>query len=275
MQAAPDWRAPQDATRYWRIASITRIAYYDRIARQWHRVTGHHGGAFKRYVLNDYLLGKIDSLAGRAILELGAGNGYFAPMMLRRFSGQRPARLVVSDQSQTQLDTARAVFFLEGAEYTQLDVQQAFPFEEASFDLILAIILFNELPNAGLRAALSESRRVLTPDGRLLAVVPHPAFIHALARKDALTDFGHGLFAMPSAEGLRLPVSRRSEQMYLDMLSASGFAVMAEPVRADTKTLHAKPGLKLPHDTPLALVLDCRAVDILSVIPASSGHSLP
>lgn len=275
MQAAPDWRAPQDATRYWRIASITRIAYYDRIARQWHRVTGHHGGAFKRYVLNDYLLGKIDSLAGRAILELGAGNGYFAPMMLRRFSGQRPARLVVSDQSQTQLDTARAVFFLEGAEYTQLDVQQAFPFEEASFDLILAIMLFNELPNAGLRAALSESRRVLAPDGRLLAVVPHPAFIHALARKGALTDFGHGLFTMPSAEGLRLPVSRRSEQMYLDMLSASGFAVMAEPVRADTKTLHAKPGLKLPHDTPFALAFDCRAVDVSSVIPASSGHSLP
>jgi SAM-dependent methyltransferase len=238
-------------------------------------VTGHHGGAFKRYVLNDFLLGKIDGVAGRAILELGAGNGYFAPMLLRRFSGQRPARLVISDQSQAQLDTARSVFFLEDAEYTQLDVQQAFPFEDATFDLMLAIMLFNETPNAGLRAALSESRRVLAPGGRLLAVVPHPAFIHALARKDALTDFGHGLFAMPGAEGLRLPVSRRSERMYLDMLSASGFAVVAEPVRADAKTLHAKPGLKLPHDTPLALVLDCRAVDASSAIPAPDGHSLP
>jgi SAM-dependent methyltransferase len=237
-------------------------------------VTGHHGGAFKRYVLNDYLLSKLDGLAGRAILELGAGNGYFAPTMLRRFSGQRPERLVISDQSQAQLDTAQSVFFLEGAEYAQLDVQQAFPFEDASFDLILAIMLFNELPNAGLRAALSESRRVLAPGGRLLAVVPHPAFIHALARKGALTDFGRGLFAMPSAEGLRLPVSRRSEQMYLTMFSASGFAVVTEPVRADAKTLHARPGLKLPHDTPLALAFDCRANDVLPAVPVPGDHSL-
>jgi SAM-dependent methyltransferase len=223
-------------------------------------VTGHHGGAFKRYVLNDSLLGKIEGIAGCAILELGAGNGYFAPLMLRRFSGQRPERLVISDQSQAQLSTAQAVFHLHGAEYAQLDVQQAFPFADASFDLVLAIMLFNELPTAGLRTALSESRRVLAPDGHLLAAVPHPAFIHALARKGALTDFGRGLFAMPSAEGMRLPVSRRTEQTYLDTLNASGFVVVAESVRSDDKTIHAKPGLKLPRDTPLALVLDCRAV---------------
>ncbi len=65
---------------------------------------------------------------------------------------------------------------------------------------------------------------------------------------------------MPSAEGLRLPVSRRTEQTYLDTLNASGFAVVAEPVQPDDKTIHAKPGLKLPRDTPLALVLDCRVV---------------
>ncbi len=234
-------------------------------------MTGHHGGAFKRYVLNDWMLGKLEGIAGRAILELGAGNGYFAPMMLRRFSGQRPERLVISDQSQAQLDTAQATFFLDDAEYAQLDVQQAFPFADASFDLILAIMLLNEMSNTGLRAALSESRRVLAPGGRLLAAIPHPSFIHALARKGALSDFGHGLFAMPSAEGLRLPVSRRSEQMYLDMLSASDFAVVAVPVAADAKTLHAKPGLKLPHGTPLALVFDCRATDASPAVPLPGG----
>jgi SAM-dependent methyltransferase len=259
---ADDWSActASRAAQHRRTASITRIAYYDRIARQWHRVTGHHGGAFKRYVLNDYILGKIEGIAGCAILELGAGNGYFAPLMLRRFSGQRPTRLVISDQSQAQLSTAQSVFPLHDAEYAQLDAQQAFQFADASFDLILAIMLFNELPTAGLRTALSECRRTLAPDGHLLAAVPHPAFIHALARKGVLTDFGRGLFGMPSAEGMRLPVSRRTEQTYLDALSASGFAVMAEPVQSGDKTLHAKPGLKLPHDTPLALVLDCRAV---------------
>jgi SAM-dependent methyltransferase len=211
-------------------------------------------------VLNDHILAKIEGIAGCAILELGAGNGYFAPLILRRFSGQRPARLVISDQSQAQLDTAQSAFHLHDAEYMPLDAQQEFPLASASFDLILAIMVLNELTTAGLCAALSESRRVLASDGHLLAAIPHPAFIHSLARKGALTDFGHGLFAMPSAEGMRLPVSRRTEQTYLDALNDSGFAVAAEHVRPDEKTMHAKPGLKLPHDTPLALVFDCHAI---------------
>src|SRR3954449_12029972 len=83
-----------------RTRPIARTAYYDRIARQWHRVTGFHGGAFKRYVLNDRIFARIEEIEGRAILELGAGNGYFVPLLLRRFSGRRPGRLIISDQSQ-------------------------------------------------------------------------------------------------------------------------------------------------------------------------------
>lgn len=239
---------------------IARTAYYDRIARQWHRVTGYHGGAFKRFVLNERILAHIDGIEGQSILELGAGNGYFMPMLLRRFSGQRPARLVISDQSQAQLDTARSAFGIDGAEYLLLDVQDAFPLPDASIDLILAIMLLNELPTSALQAALRESRRVLRPGGCLIAAVPHPAFVHALAKKGALTDFGRGLFAMPSTEGLRLPVSRRPVQAYMDIVSDSGFTVETEDVYLDEKTLHEKAGLKVPRDTPLGLILECCVV---------------
>jgi SAM-dependent methyltransferase len=239
---------------------IARIAYYDRIARQWNRITGHHGGPFKRYVLNDRIIAHITGVEGRAILELGAGNGYFAPLLLRRFSGQRPARLLISDQSQAQLNIARAEFRVDSAEYLALDVQTAFPVPDCSFDLILAVMLFNELTASGMTNALRECRRTLRPSGQLLAAVTHPALVHALGRKDVLTDFGHGLAAMPGAEGLRLPVARRPAQAYLDALAASGFSVEADDVFADEKTFHARPGLKLPRDTPLALPLDCRAV---------------
>ncbi len=51
------------------------MAYYDRLAKRWHAETGYHGGSFKRSVLNDLLLDRIGSIAGRTILELGAGNG--------------------------------------------------------------------------------------------------------------------------------------------------------------------------------------------------------
>ena len=119
-------------------------------------------------------------------------------------------------------------------------------------------MLLNELTTTGLHRLLSECRRILVPGGRLLAAVTHPAFVHALGKKGALTDFGRGLAALPGAEGIRLPVSRRPALAYLDALSASGFTVETEDVFPDEKTFHARPGLKLPRATPLALLLDCQ-----------------
>ncbi len=238
--------------------TIARVAYYDGIANQWDRATGYHGGALKCYELNDRLLGKIKSIADKAILELGAGNGFFAPLMLRRFSGQTPVHLLITDQSQKLLAIAEAHHRADHAEYLALDVQQPFPLDAGAFDLVLASMLLNELTTSSLQNALQECARMLRPDGRLLAAVPHPVFVYALAKKGALTDFGRSLFAMPSAEGLRLPVSRRPVQAYLEALDATGFKVETEDVFPDEKTLHEKPGLKVPHDTPLALLLDCR-----------------
>ena len=238
-------------------APIARTAYYDRIAKQWHRVTGHHGGPLKRYVLNDRILSAIDGIAGRALLELGAGNGYFLPLLLRRFSGQTPSRIVITDQSPALLEIAQATFRMPAAEYLPLDVQVPFPFGDETFDLILASMLFNELPTSYLQHALAECQRVLRNDGRLIAAVPHPAFVHALARKGALTDFGRGLFAMPSAEGLRLPVSRRSVEAYTTAMAGCGFQVAAEDVYADDNVLHAKTVLGPARKVPLALLFTC------------------
>lgn|GEM_PF-3642740 len=82
---------------------ITRTAYSDRIAKQWNRVTGHYGGALKRYALVERILSHIETLDGRVVLELGAGNGYFTHLLLRRFSGQPLQRLIISDQTQALL----------------------------------------------------------------------------------------------------------------------------------------------------------------------------
>src|SRR5438045_5854205 len=114
------------------------MPYYDRIARRWHRVTGHRGGALKEQVLNDRILARIGAIQGRSILELGAGNGYFAPLMLRRFSGQHAARLVVTDASPALLELARREFPIAQAEYQLLDARASFLFAGSSFDLILA-----------------------------------------------------------------------------------------------------------------------------------------
>ena len=208
-------------------------------------------------MLNDCILTQIDSIAENAILELGAGNGYFAPLLLRRFSGQLPTRLVITDQSQVLLAIAQTSFHIDGAEYCNLDVQDPFPFPDGSFHLILASMLFNELTTTGLEHALKECSRILTEGGLLLAAVPHPDFVHALAKKGALTDFGRGLFAMPSAEGLRLPVSRRPLSVYQKAMENCGFTVTTQDILPDEKTLHEKPGLKVSSGTPLGLLFLC------------------
>ena len=104
------------------------MAYYDRIAKQWHDVTGYAGGAFKELVLNDVLLQQISGIEGRSLLELGTGNGYFLPLVFRRFSGQVPKVVVITDQSETLLSIARKRFSVPMAAYQVLDVRGHFPF---------------------------------------------------------------------------------------------------------------------------------------------------
>jgi len=229
------------------------VAYYDRIARKWHEVTGSHSGAFKKYVLNDVLISKVSDAAGLAILELGAGNGYFLPLLLRRCSGHRPARVVVTDQSTKLLGLARRHCLVPDAEYLTLDIRRHFPFEPATFDLILATMVFNEVPTLGLRQALKECYRVLRPRGRLLATVTHPQFIESLARREELRATPHGV-TMPGAENLRLPVVARSIAQYETLFAAAGFTVEHEAAFPTEKVFREKPGLRLAGRLPLALV---------------------
>lgn len=146
------------------------MPYYDRIAKRWHEATGFRGGAFKELLLNERILARIPTLQDAAILELGAGNGYFAAMMRDRLSGQTPRLHVVSDQSEKLLEIAERRFRIPGGEYLQLDVRAEFPFETGEFDLVLATTV-------GLRRALGECQRMLRPTGRLASTVLHPGFV--------------------------------------------------------------------------------------------------
>jgi SAM-dependent methyltransferase len=234
------------------------MPYYDRIARKWHAVTGSRGGALKDAVLNDLVLSRLPDLAGLSVLELGAGNGYFLPLALRRSSGRGPARVVITDQSSALLRIARQAFRIPGAEYHPLDVRGPFPFEDKRFDLIVANMLFNEVPGAGFRNAARECYRVLASGGQLLATVLHPAFVESLARRELLRRVPGGGLTMPGAAGLRLPVVRRTAEEYRQAFARCGFAIQAEDVSATPAVLDAKPGLREAGDVPLALLLECR-----------------
>jgi SAM-dependent methyltransferase len=186
---------------------------------------------------------------------LGAGNGYFLPLLMRRCPGL-PARVVVTDASQRLLELAEKHFRVPGAEYRRLDVGAPFPFGDGSFDLILATMVFNEVGTKALRNALIECYRVLR-SGRLLATVAHPAFVEDLSRRGQLRRDGNGVLTMPGPRELRLPVHRRSMEAYATLLRRSGFDLVTENVFVSEKVRHERPGLRNVRGLPLALILAC------------------
>lgn len=233
------------------------MAYYDGIAKKWHRITGYKGGALKELILNDQILRKIPGIDGKAILELGAGSGYFMPLMSNRFSGQSPSRIVITDLSNDLLAIARRHFMIDGAEYQNLDVRAEYPYPPNTFHLILATMVFNEVTSGGLQRALRECHRVLSNEGQLIISVAHPAFVESLSRRGQLKKTSGGFLTMPSVDGVRLPVVRRSVQVYEKCLNRCGFEYESEDVRPSRDLLNKKPGLRKAGNVPIALLFNC------------------
>lgn len=231
--------------------------YYSRIKRQWHEVTGNRGGSFKKYVLNDYLIEKIGGIDGQALLELGAGNGYFMSLLCQRYSGQTPSRIVISDLSGALLEIAQREFSLAGAEYIQLNVRNEFPFDNESFELVLATMVFNEVSLAGFKSALKESWRILKQNGRLIATITHPQFVERLQKNGKLSQLGHNFWTMPSKGSLRLPVVLRSEKQYISAIKQTGFDFKYESLFPTIEVLNERPGLRYSKDIPLVMVFTC------------------
>jgi SAM-dependent methyltransferase len=231
------------------------VAFYDRIAKKWHTVTGAQGGPLKRLVLNDFVLSRVPGIAGRAILELGAGNGYFMPLLIRRFSGQVSSRVVITDHSPVLLNLAQRYFRVPNAEYKLLDVRSHYPFDDGAFHVVIANMVFNEVKAVGLKRAASECYRVLAPGGCVIGTVTHPNFVNSLSARGLLRRGPGGSLSMPGSDGLRLPVVRRSLQEYLAAFQDAGFECRTEDIFAIPEVFHDKPGLKEVRDIPIALLL--------------------
>lgn len=102
------------------------------------------------------------------VLELGVGTGANLP-----FYGEGVEEVVAIDPHGAVLEkAARRLRRLDGRLPYRVDLQQvdarALPYDDASFDTVVAFLVLCTIPDPGLAAA--EAHRVLRPDGRLLVL---------------------------------------------------------------------------------------------------------
>jgi len=111
---------------------------------------------FGNWIYNQYAFG--DNMR---ILELGCGDG----SMWETYYAKLPSgcRLVLTDFSDGMVDDAKAKLEqYDTIEYAAVDIQ-SIPYEDASFDVVIANMMLYHVPN--IERALAEVRRVLKRGG--------------------------------------------------------------------------------------------------------------
>ncbi|MBV9569450.1 MAG: class I SAM-dependent methyltransferase [Hyphomicrobiales bacterium] len=102
---------------------------------------------------------------GEAVLDVGCGTGSLTFALL---DAARDLRLTGVDFSPVFLDAARAKPKAASVRFEQADAT-ALPFEDASFDRALSLLVLHFVPES--RHALAEMRRVVKPKGCVAAAV--------------------------------------------------------------------------------------------------------
>lgn len=98
------------------------------------------------------------------VLDLGCGIGYDCSYLT-----QRGLEVIACDFSEVAL--ARLKERVEGVETKLLDISEKLPFEDNSFDLIIADLSLHYFDSVTTKKIMQEVKRILSPKGCLLARV--------------------------------------------------------------------------------------------------------
>ncbi len=112
------------------------------------------------------------SFAGKAVLDVGCGNGY----ILSRYA-RWGAHTCGVDLTWTAMDLSSKRFTLAGLSgwFTQADAERL-PFCDASFDLVVSVGVLHHVPH--IEAAIAEIHRVLKPGGVIILMLYHRNSLH-------------------------------------------------------------------------------------------------
>ncbi len=150
--------------------SVSTRDLYDERSQDWRR---SEPILLSDFTARPFLLQWCEPVRGLDVLDLGCGEGYFARKLKQRGAG----RIHGIDVSPAMVQAAAEREAEEGLgiEYGTGDATDLTRFGGASFDLVVAVFLFNYLGIAQTRHTMREVRRVLRPGGRFVFAVPHPS----------------------------------------------------------------------------------------------------
>jgi SAM-dependent methyltransferase len=148
---------------------------------------------------HDAVLRALQTCGARKILDVGCGTGLLAARVWQEIEG---GRVVGCDFSRGMLE--RAARRCPASQLVQATALRL-PFCDASFDAIVSTEAFHWFPDQA--AALREFRRVVTPKGRILLSLVHPAAEWFSSAASAVSGAVGAPSRMPTRAGMRAQVT--------------------------------------------------------------------
>lgn len=144
---------------------------WDKGAQWWHNTTGADGRPHQEKDIDPIILGFLENIENKKILDVGCGNGYFARKLARK-----KAKVVAFDFSSKLIEIAQQLESKQklGITYLIKDGANLQGIKNSSFDKVVANMCLMDIANYS--DAISEFARVLKSKGSFIFSITHPAF---------------------------------------------------------------------------------------------------
>ena len=209
---------------------------YDRASQDWQR---NEPILLSDFTARPFLLDWCEPVKDLAVLDLGCGEGYFARNLKRRGAG--PIQAMDLSKEMVNRGAVQEESEPLGIEYSSGDATDLSRFDSESFDLVVAVFLFNYLDVEQSKQTMREVLRILRSGGRFVFAVPHPSlsFLRPEEPPFYFARGSNGYFSgrNQSFEGeiwrrdgksVRVRCVHKTLQDYFECLRAAGFADLPE-----------------------------------------------